>query len=346
ERAAPAEASAAAPANAQIRHAVIVASPSAIAATSMAPTAGRGNAVTKAVVLALLLAAAAPVLAAPAAPVKKTPPLADILAASPASDWRPIDQARLLYMQLPTGRVLIELAPEFAPNHVDNIRRLASAGFFDHVAIVRAQDNFVVQWGAPEGQAAPPLGDAKPRLAPEFTRPAKGLAAFTRLPDPDAYAPQTGFVAGFAAARNPATGRAWLTHCYGTVAVGRENAADSGNGGELYAVIGPARHLDRNLTVVGRVVEGMPLLASRPRGDAALGFYSKPADVTPVRLRFGTDMPAAERASLETLRTDSKTFATVIDARRNRHDDFYAVPPGGVDVCNVPLPVRPKPGGP
>jgi peptidylprolyl isomerase len=283
---------------------------------------------------------AAPALAAPAkAPPAKTLPLADILAASPASDWRPIAQGRLLYMDLPGGRALIELAPEFAPNHVANIRKLASAGFFDHVAIVRVQDNFVVQWGAPDSQPKPPIGDAQARLAPEFTRPAQGLA-FTRLVDPDSYAPQTGFALGFAAARNPKTGRAWLTHCYGTVGVGRENAADSGNGGELYAAIGPARNLDRNLTVVGRVVEGMPLLSSRPRGEAAMGFYGRPADVTPIKVRFGTDVPAAERADLEALRTDSATFAKVIDARRNRHDDFYADPPGGVDVCNIPLPVR------
>jgi peptidylprolyl isomerase len=295
--------------------------------------------VTKAVVLALLLIAA-PALAAPAKPPPaKTPPLAEILAASPAADWRPIAQDRLLYMDLPGGRALIELAPEFAPNHVDNIRKLAAAGFFDHVAIVRVQDNFVVQWGAPESQPKPPLGQAKEKLAPEFTRPTAGLA-FTRLVDPDPYAAQTGFVAGFAAARDPKTGRAWLTHCYGVVGVGRENAADSGNGGELYAAIGPARNLDRNLTVVGRVVEGMALLASRPRGEAALGFYGKPADVTPIKVRFGTALPAGEQVALEALRTDSATFAKVIDARRNRHDDFYTYPPGGVDVCNVPLPVR------
>src|SRR5213078_4088578 len=142
-------------------------------------------------------------------------------------------QDRLLYMDLPGGRALIELAPEFAPNHVDNIRKLAAAGFFDHVAIVRVQDNFVVQWGAPESQPKLSLGGAKERLAPEFTRPAGGLA-FTRLGDPDPYALQTGFVAGFAAARDPRTGRAWLTHCYGVVGVGRDVAADSGNGAELY----------------------------------------------------------------------------------------------------------------
>ena len=287
-------------------------------------------------VLALALSAQA------AEPVKKTKPLADILAASPKSAWRPLDQANLVYMDLPKGRVIIELAPAFAPNHVANIKALARAGFYDKGGVIRVQDNFVAQWGIPDGTPDPPLGGAKAKLAPEFTRASKGLT-FTPLPDRDSYAAQVGFVAGFAAARNPATGQTWLTHCYGTVAVARDSDPGSGNGGSLYAVIGPARHLDRNLTVVGRVVQGMPLLSSLPRGEGAMGFYAKPADATPIKVRIGSDVPAADQVALEALRTDSAAFATVAEARRNRRDDFYRVPQGGVDVCNVPLPVRAAP---
>jgi peptidylprolyl isomerase len=287
----------------------------------------------------LALALLAPTaFAAPA----QTPPLADVLAAAPPSDWRPIAQDRLLYLQTARGQMLIEVAPDFAPNHIDNIKRLIAAGFFDHVAIVRAQDDFVVQWGVPEKDPKPASGSALAKLPGEFTRSAKGLF-FTALPDRDSYAAQTGFVAGFPAARNLKTGRAWLTHCYGTVAVARDNPPDSGNGGELYAVIGSARRLDRNLTVIGRVVQGMEILATTPRGDAALGFYSKASDNAPVRMRLGKDLPSSEQVSLQALRTDSVTFAKAAEGRRNRRDAFYAVPQGGVDVCNVPLPVRPAP---
>ena len=149
-------------------------------------------------------------------------------------------------------------------------------------------------------------------------------------------------MAGFPAARNFKTGRAWLTHCYGTVALARDNAPDTGNGAELYAVIGSARRLDRNLTVIGRVVQGMEILAVTPRGDAALGFYSKASDNAPVRMRLGSALQASEQVSLQALRTDSATFAKVVEGRRNRRDAFYATPPGGVDVYNVPLPVRPS----
>jgi peptidylprolyl isomerase len=285
--------------------------------------------------LALL---ALPAFAAPA----QTPPLADVLAAARPADWRPIAQDRLFYLQTARGQVLIEVAPDFAPNHIDNVKRLIAAGFFDHVAILRAQDNFVVQWGVPEKDPKPATGSALARMPGEFTRSARGLA-FTALPDRDAYAAQTGFVAGFPAARDLKTGRAWLIHCYGTLGVARDNAPDTGNGGELYAVIGPARRLDRNLTVIGRVVKGMEILATMPRGDAALGFYSKAADIAPVRMRLGADLPAAEQVSLQALRTDSATFARVTEGRRKRRDAFYSAPQGGVDVCDVPLPVRPRP---
>lgn len=278
---------------------------------------------------------------APATKANETPPLAEILRESPEGDWRKLDQTRMLYMSLPRGRVIIELAPAFAPNTVTNIRALARSGFFDDSAIVRVQDNFVVQWGIPDGVPTPFLGAGKAKISPpEFTRPSAGLT-FTPLPDRDAYAAQVGFVDGFASARDPKTGRAWLTHCYGTVAVGRDTAQDSGNGGELYAVIGPARHLDRNLTVVGRVVQGMELLSALPRGPGAMGFYSDATARLPLRIRVGSDLPAAQQVSLEALRTDSLTFSKVIEGRRNRRDDFYVNPAGGVDVCNVPLPVRP-----
>lgn len=275
---------------------------------------------------------------AKAAPAK-TKPAAEILAASPKGDWRTIDQANLMYIDLAQGQVIVELAPAFAPKHVTNIKTFAKEAYWDGASILRVQDNFVVQWGVPD-ETPKSEGSAKSGLEPEFVRTSVGLA-FTPLASRDAYAAQVGFVDGFPAARNPATGMTWLAHCYGTVAIGRNNERTSGNGSELYAVIGPARALDRNLTVVGRVVRGMNLISGLHRGPGAMGFYEKPGDRTAIkRVRIGSDLPASERVPLEALRTDSKTFATLTEARRNRHDDFYTDPPGGVELCAVNLPVR------
>jgi peptidylprolyl isomerase len=236
--------------------------------------------------------------------------------------------------------VIFELSPTFAPRHVENIRALARSGWFDGLSINRVQDNFVTQWGDPDGKKK--IVGAASRLPPEFERTWTPEIAFSELPDGDVFAPQAGFVEGFWAAGDRKANRIWLAHCYGTLGVGRDTAADSGSGAELYVVIGHApRQLDRNITVAGRAVSGMELLASLPRGTEALGFYKTAAERTPIkRFRLAADVPAAERTELELLRTDSESFAEVVEARRNRRDEWYKVPAGQIDLCSAPLPVR------
>jgi peptidylprolyl isomerase len=268
--------------------------------------------------------------------------MADVIAASSSADWRSLDPQNTLYLELPSGRVVIELNPAFAPRHVANIKTLVHEHYFDATAIVRAQDNFVVQWSDPSNTR--PLGSAQKTLDAEFSRSANDLA-FTVLPDPDSYAPEVGFVDGFPAAREARTHLAWLVHCYSMVGVGRDNDVDSGNGTELYVVIGQApRQLDRNVALVGRVVAGMEQLSTLKRGTAALGYYEKPEERTVINsLRLAADVPEAQRSHLEIMRTDTHTFADLVESRRNRRDEWYKVPAGRIDVCNVPLVVRPRP---
>lgn len=281
-------------------------------------------------------------LAAGAADAPAPRTMAEVLAASAAAEWRPLDPEDTLYLELPSGRVVIELAPAFAPAHVANVKALVRAGHFDGSAVVRSQDNYVVQW-ANRAEPPAPMGGAKATLPPEFARPAAGLP-FTALPDPDSYAPETGFSGSFPAARDPASGRAWLAHCYGMVGAGRDVDPGSGGGTELYAVIGHApRHLDRNVTLLGRVVAGIERLSVLPRGTGALGFYETAGERTPVtRARIAADVPAAERTELELLRTDSASFAAVVESRRTRLEEWFVEPTGRIELCNVPLPVRPR----
>ena len=271
------------------------------------------------------------------------PSVQDILDASPDAHWRTLDPANTLYMQLDGGRVVIELAPQFAPQHVGNIQTLAKEGFWDGLSVYRSQDNFVVQFGDPDADAenAKSIGSAKAHLPAEFERSSEGLD-FTVLPDADGWAPQVGFVDGFPAARDPESDTAWLAHCYGALGAGRGMAADSSIGAELYVVTGQSpRQLDRNITLVGRVVDGMELLSVIPRGPEPMGFYEDPARRTAIEsIRLASEVPAAQRSALEVLRTDSATFEAVTEARRNRRDDWYKVPAGHIDLCNVPLPTR------
>jgi peptidylprolyl isomerase len=281
--------------------------------------------------------------AAPGADASKPRTMSEVIEASLPSDWRPLDPENTLYVELAAGRVIIELAPDFAPLHAANIRSLARQRYFDGLSIIRSQDNFVVQWGDPEGKRD--LGKASRTLAPEFTAPWTPALPFTRLPDVDGYAPQVGFSNGFPVGGDPATKQAWLAHCYGAVGAGRGNEVDSGNGAELYVVIGNApRQLDRNIAVVGRVVQGMELLSTLPRGTGPLGFYERPEQYVPIRsVRLAADVPAAERARLEVMRTDTPTFAALVESRRNRRDDWYKVPAGHIELCNVPIVVRAQP---
>jgi len=270
----------------------------------------------------------------------QAPSLADILAGSPATDWRRLDPENTLYLDFVGGRVIIELAPTFAPAHVANIKALARAHFYDGLSIVRVQDNYVVQWG--DAEAKRPLGNGRRTLKAEFSHTITRSDRFDPLPDPDTYAPAVGFSAGFPAAMDPAHWETWLTHCYGMVGAGRDNDADSGGGAELYAVIGQApRQLDRNVTLVGRVVKGIERLSALPRGTGDLGFYKTAPERIPIRaITVAADLPVDQRVPLEALRTDSATFAAVLRNRRFRKDDWYKVPAGRIDVCNVTPPVR------
>lgn len=285
-------------------------------------------------------AAPAPVAAA-GLPAKAS--VADVVKASKPSEWRPLDPDNTLYLELPAGRVVIELAPTFAPRHVANIKAMAREHYYDGLPVLRVQDNFVAQWGDPDEKNPKPLKTAQRTLPGEFTIPIARNGQFVAMPERDGYAAQVGHSNGMPSARDPKTDQAWLAHCYGALGVGRDNATDSGGGTELYVVIGQSpRQLDRDITVAGRVVAGMPLLASLPRGAAPMGYYDKPEMATKiVSVRLAADVPAAERSELEVMRSESASFQAVIEAQRNRGGPWATVAAGYINVCNATIPVRP-----
>ena len=285
--------------------------------------------------------------AKPAGPAAgKKPTSADILAASKAEDWRPVNPEQAIQMELPGGKVIIELASAFAPVHAANIVQLSRAGYFDGLAIIRSQENYVTQWGDAEED------DAKARKKPdslakapvEFSRPLKGLK-LTALPERDTWAAKVGFVDGWPVAADPKTGRAWLAHCNSIVGAARGNEPDSSDGSGLYAIIGHApRALDLNITTVGRVLQGMDKLSSLPRGTGALGFYEKAEERTPItRVRVLADIPEAERPRLQVLRTDTATWQAWLNSRRFRGGGWFVHEPAKVELCGALPPVRTAP---
>jgi len=302
----------------------------------------------------LLLAAAAilicsRVLGAAGDPTASAKPTeADIIKNAQPGDWRLLNPEDTLVMDVSGKQVVIELAPRFAPRHVDNIRRLARNGYYSRSAIVRVQDNYVTQWADPNDEdpaRALPLGDARAELPAEFAISLRGLA-IDRLKDPDGWAPVTGWLDGMPVAADPAIDKAWIAHCYGVIGSARGNAPDNSNATSLYAIIGQSpRRLDRNITVVGRVVQGMDALSALPRGPAPMGFYEQPAQrIALGRVQLMADMAPAERPALEVLRTETATWTALVEATRNPPAAWFAFRPGHTNICNRGIPVRPAGG--
>lgn len=267
----------------------------------------------------------------------------ELIEALPESAWRTLSPATTLVMTLATGEVFIELAPDFAPEHVSNIRTLVRERYFDNTAVIRSQDNYVAQWGDtadPDDPSAKPksIGSAKVKIEVEFFASVSDISLQT-ISSRDAYADRVGFTRGMPTASDGQ--RAWLSHCYGMVGVARGNETNSGNGTGLYAITGHApRHLDLNVTLVGKVWLGMEHLSSLPRGKGALGFYTKSEQLVPIEsVRF-----IDPQRNIQVMRTDTQAFKRFVELRATRHEDWFIEPTGKIDLCNVHVPVRERKG--
>jgi peptidylprolyl isomerase len=328
-------------------------------------------------------------LAALAAPVsaedKPAPSPQEIVAAAPEADWTAIAASDLLVMDLAPDtrnrprRVVIQLMPPpFSQGWIGNIRKLASAQWWDGTSVNRVQDNYVVQWGDGEAENKAKAKALPPKLSmvqqsnytfgpndsQEVARrraqmaalagAEEAIAAVARLgpgpgPEPsktrssDPYTKRNLHWSGWPMAIGEfPDDQFWPIHCYAMVGVGRDMPPDTGSGAELYTVIGHApRHLDRNIALVGRVIEGIEHLSSLPRGTGPLGFYESAEErVAIVSVRLGNEIKADPPLAYEYLSTESKSFAAYAEARANRRDPFFIRPAGGADICNIPVPVR------
>ena len=274
-------------------------------------------------------------------PVAAKPTAGQLAAAAPADAWGTIDPADLLQLDFADGqRTIIWLAPEFAPIHVANIRTIARSGWWSDATVYRVQDNYVTQWGDATSKKPPAPGIAlRPPAEYEW---AWGPHRIVANPYRDAYAARTGFTAsGWAVAGDGE--RQWLPHCYGMVGVARDLAPDTGTGGDLYTVIGHApRHLDRNIALVGRVIDGVAALSALPRGTGGgLGLYDDARKYVPIkRVAIVADLPAGERTTFQYLRPDAAIFPATLAARADRGPPFFTVPAHAADLCNLMVPVR------
>jgi peptidylprolyl isomerase len=272
-------------------------------------------------------------------------------AGPPADAWRDVSPDNLVLIQTKYGTVAVELAPDFAPNHVARMRKLLHAHFYDGRNFYRVIDGFVAQGGADEDTSAtadapvnPQILKDWPPLKQEFDAALPSGATFSPLGNPDLFAPEVGHADGFPAGRDPKDGRAWILHCPGTFAFARDNDENTATT-EFYIVIGEApRRLDRQLTAFGRVIDGMQYVQKVNRGDPDVdsGVIADVSKRDPIiKMTLASDLPAKDRPHYQVVRTDSAFFAQMKNKKRHPAPEFYHRPVSpNLDICLIAPPVR------
>ena len=221
-------------------------------------------------VAALGVSLAAACQAQDAMDVELTP---EEIASAAAPDWRDVSPENLILVETAHGDIVIELNPDFAPNHAAQFRQLVRDDVYNGARFYRVIDAFVAQGGLQDDVAIAPY----PTLTNENDRPISE-AAFVPLGNPDLFAPMVGHIDGFAVGRSDSLQAEWLLHCPGALAMARDNDPDSG-GTEFYIVLDAQRYLDRNLTVFGRVIDGMDVVNAIKRGTGGNGAVVGQPDV-------------------------------------------------------------------
>lgn len=251
-------------------------------------------------------------------------------AAVTAGDWRPLDPDNTLVIDSTKGRIVVELRPELAPRGVERIRLLAREGVYNGLQFHRVIEGFVAQTGNPNNRDGGV--SAHPDLAPEFSFriPAEAATfAVERSDSREGFVGATPVQAVSAAEQGLSPDprvRGWGAYCTGVVGMGRQADPGTANS-EIFFMRAPARRLDHDYTVVGRVVSGLEAVKG-----VAVGEPPKVPDLM-LRVRMMADMPEVERPKLQVMDTKSAAFAAKVAAVR-------AAKGAAFSVCDMDVPVR------
>ena len=268
----------------------------------------------------------------------------DEIASALAADWRDVSPENLILVETTHGDIVIELNADFAPNHANQFRQLVRDDVYNGTRFYRVIDGFVAQGGLQDDELIEPY----PTIANENDRPISE-AAFVPLGNADLFAPVVGHIDGFAVGRSETLGSEWLLHCPGALAMARDNDPDSG-GTEFYIVLDAQRYLDRNLTVFGRVIDGMQYVQKLKRGIRAIesGVIQAPDQGDEIMsMTVAADMDPVIRPAYQVQAMPTQAFEDAKTAKRVREEDFfYRKPPEMLDICGFEVPVRKAPESP
>lgn len=248
--------------------------------------------------------------------------------------WRTLSPENTLYLETETGRIIIELAANFSPHHVKHVKKLVRKGFYDGLDFYRVINNFVVQGGDMAGKSKLPL--AKKTLTAEFEHPINSKANFTLVQNPDLLAEQTGFIDGFAIGRSLTENKQWLLTCPGVINLARSSDINSATT-DFAIMIGQApRHLDRNMSIFGRIIDGIEHLNHIKRGKVENGgAIENPQQRSKIiKMTIAADLPKAQQLNIQIEHTHTQSFKQMITDKRTRpHEFFHHKGNGAVDIC-------------
>jgi peptidylprolyl isomerase len=253
-----------------------------------------------------------------------------------APEWRSVSPENLLVIDTTKGRVLVELMPQVAPLHVERIRLLSRNGFYDNLAWHRVIDWFMAQTGDPlgNGEGQSPYPDLKG----EFTFRRDPSMSFTPVAAPSGAL--VGFLGSLPVQTQPDSAFAltgdgkvhgWGLYCPGVAGMARDEGNDTANS-QFFLMRQSYPALDKRYSVWGMTVAGLDVVRAIKVGDGDNGMVgSEPDRMT--RVRIASDLPEAERTSIQVLDTASPRFqALVSETRAARGADF--------SVCDITLPVQ------
>ena len=282
----------------------------------------------------LLLTAAVLAMAAPAAaqaPGAKSPAAP---AAPSAGDWRTPNPDDLLVIDTNKGRIIVEMLPEVAPAHVQRVKELARAGFYDGRTFFRVIDEFMAQTGDPEDRGTG--GSDKPDLTQEFLFRLGADAGFVQAADQNVA--QVGFIKSLPVkSQSPmlmamtADGKisAWPLYCPGVAAMARGQGEDSANS-QFFLMRHTYPSLERRYTGWGRVVAGLDVVRAIKVGEPV----APPQDKMD-KVRILADIPASERPKVRVIDPNSAWFKAEIESVRARMGENFS-------VCEIKVPSEVK----
>lgn len=276
----------------------------------------------RAVALAVLCASA---LAAPLCAQDGPPPV-------------PLDPEYTLYIDVPDGRVVVELTKDFAPQHVDQIRALAREGHYDGYVFHRVIEGFLAQVGEPTWEKEILTGqDSVPA---EFEREWSDDLPWIPVGGPDEHGEEAGLVNGFPARRDPEAGRVWLTRCPATLGFARANGPNTGRA-SFWITLVDNRFNDRNDTAFGRVVFGMEHISRLRRTNGE--DYENGVPVLAVQV--AADLPEDERLPLALPDWSDPALAEAIANAPERTSDWHVHMPRRYGLCHFTIDAFPMEEG-